>query len=64
VFPMITIYFTLITAPIALYLAIRHWKSPTSLVRRTKIRFILAMVLASLQILAWTTGIVYFVSRR
>ncbi len=64
VFPMITVWFTLVSAPIALYLAIRHWKSPTSLVRRTKIRFIFAMALAGLQILAWTTGILYFVSRR
>ncbi len=64
VFPMITVWFTLVTAPIALYLAIRHWKSPTSLVRRTKIRFIFAVALAGLQILAWTTGILYFVSRR
>jgi len=63
-FPMITIWFTLITAPMAIYLAIRHWKSPTSLVRRTKIRFIFAMALAGLQILAWTTGIAYLVSRR
>jgi hypothetical protein len=64
VFPMITIWFTLVTAPIALYLALRHWKSPTSLVRRTKIRFVFAVTLAGLQILAWTTGILYFVSRR
>ena len=64
VFPMITIWFTLVTAPIALYLAIRHWKSPTSLVRRTRIRFIFAMAVAGLQILAWTTGILFLVSRR
>ncbi len=64
VFPMITIWLTIVTAPMALYLAVRHWKSPTSLVRRTKTRFILAMALAGLQILAWTTGIVYFVSKR
>ncbi len=63
-FPIITVWFTLITAPMVLYLAIRHWKSPASLVRRTKIRFIFAMTLAGLQILAWTTGIVYLVSRR
>ena len=63
-FPMITIYFTIVTAPMALYLAIRHWKSPGSLVRRSKIQFILAIALSGLQICAWVTGIVYFVSRR
>jgi hypothetical protein len=62
-FPMITIWFTIVTAPMALYLAIRHWKSPKSLVRRTKIRFIFAMALAGLQVLAWATGIIYLVSR-
>ncbi len=63
-FPMITIWFTTVTAPMALYLAIRHWKSPTSLIRRTKIRFILAIALSGLQIFAWATWIVYLVSRR
>jgi hypothetical protein len=62
-FPIITIWFTLITAPIALYLAIRHWNSPMSIVRRTKIRFVLAIALAGLQIIAWAIGIAYFVSR-
>ena len=32
-FPLITVWFTLVTAPIALYLAIRHWNSPMSIVR-------------------------------
>ena len=62
-FPIITIWFTLVTAPIALYLAIRHWNSSMSIVRRTKIRFILAISLAGLQIIAWAIGIAYFVSR-
>ncbi len=63
-FPMITIWLTAVTAPAAIYLAIRHWNSPMSIVGRTKIRFILAMVLAGLQILAWAVWIVYLVSRR
>ena len=57
VVPMVVCYpflpFSLFTAPIALYLAIRHWKTPTSVVRRTKARFVMAIVLASLQILGW-----------
>jgi hypothetical protein len=63
-FPMITIWMTVITAPIALYLAIRHWNSPMSIVKRTKIHLILAMAISGLQILAWATWIVYLVSRR
>jgi len=62
--PMITVWLTIITAPITIYLSIRHWNSPMSVIRRTKVRFILAVVISGLQILAWTTGIVYFVSRR
>jgi hypothetical protein len=62
--PMITVWFTAVTAPAALYLAIRHWNSPTSLVRRTRVRFILAIVLSGFQILAWVTWIAYLVSRR
>jgi len=61
--PMITVWLTIITAPITLYFSIRHWNSPMSVIRRTKVRFILAIVISGLQILAWTTGIVYFVSR-
>jgi len=64
VLPVITIWFTLVSAPIALYLAIRYWNSPMSLVRRTKIRFVLAMVISSLQILGWSTWFIYWVSRR
>jgi hypothetical protein len=63
-FPIITVWLTIVTAPIAIYLSIRHWNSPRSVVRRTRVRFILAIVISGLQILAWTTGIVYFVSRR
>jgi len=63
-FPMITIWITMVTAPIAIYLSIRHWNSPMSVIKRTKVRFILAIVISGLQILAWATWIVYLVSRR
>ena len=38
----------LITAPISIYLVIRYWKAPISLVRRTRIVFIIAFVIAVL----------------
>ncbi len=63
-FPIITVWFTIVTAPAAIYLSIRHWNSPMSVIKRTKVRFILAIVISGLQILAWTTGIIYFISRR
>jgi hypothetical protein len=61
---MITVWFTIFTAPIAIYLSIRHWNSPMSVTGRTKIRFILAIIISGFQILAWATGIAYLVSRR
>lgn len=46
-------WFTIITAPLAIYLTVRHWKAPTSIIPRTKVRFILAAAIASLQIAGW-----------
>jgi hypothetical protein len=57
IYPLLIFYFTIITAPLALYLAIRCWNMPASLVRRTKVRCVLAMVLATLQIAGWGIGI-------
>lgn len=61
-YPLILWPFTLISALIAFYLALRHWNTPTSIVRRTKVRFVLAIFLSSLQILAWLFGIGYLVT--
>ena len=46
-------WFSIFTAPLAIYLTVKHWKTPTSIIPRTKIRFILAFALASLQIAGW-----------
>ena len=46
-------WFTIITAPLAIYITLRHWKAPTSIIPRTKVRFILAVALASMQIAGW-----------
>lgn len=62
-FPMLIFYFTVVTAPVALYVSIRYWSAPSSLIPRSKVRFILAMVLSSLQILGWIFGIAYLVTR-
>jgi hypothetical protein len=47
------IYFTFITAPLALFVAIRYWKAPPSLVRRGRIYYVLAIILALLQLAGW-----------
>ncbi|MGD0349858.1 MAG: hypothetical protein ABSB84_06025 [Verrucomicrobiota bacterium] len=58
IYPLLIFYFTLVTAPIALFVAIRYWNAPRSLVRRTKIRYITAIILASMQIAGW--GLLFF----
>ena len=64
ILPLLVFYLTFITAPGAIYLAIRHWNSPGSIVpRRTKPRYLIAIILASLQIIGWAVGIFYFVNR-
>src|SRR5204863_7371489 len=47
------ILFTIITAPTAIFVAIRYWNAPPGIVRRTHARHIVAIVLAGLQILGW-----------
>jgi hypothetical protein len=62
VLPLIAFWFTLVTAPAALYLSVRNWKAPGSIIRRGKGRFVAAIALSGLQILAWAFGIAYLVS--
>ena len=52
--PIFIWFTTIITAPVALFFAIRHWKTPSSIIRRTKVRMILAMFIAGVQIVGWT----------
>jgi len=44
---------SILTAPAALFYAVRQWKSPTSILPRTKIRYISAMIFSSLQVGGW-----------
>jgi hypothetical protein len=52
-FPMIFVYPTIITAPIVLYIAIRRWNAPSSVVPRSRWRMVLAVIIALLQIAGW-----------
>ncbi|HUA39338.1 MAG TPA: hypothetical protein VMA35_13180 [Candidatus Sulfopaludibacter sp.] len=58
VYPLLIFYFTLVTAPAALFVAIRYWNAPRSMVHRTKTRSVAAIILASLQIAGW--GLLFF----
>lgn len=47
-------FLVFITAPMAIFLSIRHWNTPCSLtVRYPKVRYAFAIAIASLQILLW-----------
>lgn len=52
-FPLLLFYVTFITAPIAMVVAVRHWNSPPSLIGRTKLRYVIAITFASLEIVGW-----------
>ena len=58
ILPLLFAYFTILTAPIALYVAIRYWNAPRSIVHRTKSRLVLAMTFAALELLGW--GLVFY----
>ena len=58
--PMVIFWFTALTAPAALYIAVRHFNTPTSIIPRTRIRYIIAGVVSILQIAAWAVGIYYY----
>ncbi len=51
--PMLFLWPTIVTAPIALFVSVRYWRAPTSIIPRTKVRFIIAFTLAGFQTLGW-----------
>jgi hypothetical protein len=59
VLPMLIFYFTIITAPMALFVAIRYWRAPASLVGQNRTRYLVAILVALLQIAGWITLIFF-----
>lgn len=49
--------------PLALFVAIRYWNAPGSIVPRSKARFVLAVAVAFLQVAAVVTLIIYLTAR-
>lgn len=54
VLPLLFFFATILTAPIVIFIVIRYWKAPGSVIPRTRFRFILAFVIALLQIAGWS----------
>ena len=63
VLPMLIFYFTLITAPITIYMAIRYWNAPTSILHRGKWRMVIAILIASSQIAGWGMLAYFLITR-
>lgn len=56
--PLIFFPLTLISAPAVIYLVLRYWSAPASILPRTKFRHILALLLAGGQLAGW---VIFFV---
>ena len=54
ILPLLIFWITIITAPITIYMVFRYWKKPTSIIRRTKVRFVSAFIIAGSQIGGWS----------
>jgi hypothetical protein len=50
---MLFIWPTIVAAPVVIFMVIRYWRAPGSIIPRSKIRFILAFGIACLQIAGW-----------
>jgi hypothetical protein len=64
ILPVLLVFTTIITAPITLYVVARYWRAPSSILPRTKIRFYIAALLATIQIGAWIWLVLFMIYRR
>lgn len=53
VLPVLIFWITPLTAPLAIYLAIKSRKAPGSVLPRSRVRAVVALLVASLQIVGW-----------
>jgi hypothetical protein len=53
ILPLLLFWLTILTAPAVLFLIVRHWRSPGSILPRTRTRFVIAGLLAVTQIGLW-----------
>ncbi len=51
--PLLFFFLTIITAPLAIYMSLRNWNRPGSILPRTKIRFVLAIIFSLVQVAGW-----------
>jgi hypothetical protein len=63
IMPLLFWPLTIVTAPAAVFLVIRHWGTPLSILPRTRIRFLLAGLVALAQIGGWVALIYFLIAR-
>ena len=63
VLSMLFWFISFITAPVVIFMTIRYWKVPTSIIPRTRVRFIAAFIIAGLQIAVWSVVLYIFITR-
>ena len=64
VLPMVTVFLTILTAPIALGIAIFTFRKRCSIAPRSKARFVAAIVISLAQIMGWAVFFVYSFRQR
>ncbi len=58
ILPMLFFPLTVVSAPVAIYIALRYWKNPGSILPRSRFRFVLAIIIALAQIAGWSALLV------
>jgi hypothetical protein len=61
--PILFFFITPVTAPAAIYVVLRYWRAPGSILGRSRFRFILALLLAIGQLAGWGIFLVWFLGR-
>ncbi len=59
--PLLIFYLTIVTAPATIYIVIRHWNTPGSIVRRSRWRMVVAFIAALLELAGWIAVFYFFV---
>ena len=61
--PIFFFFITPITAPAAIYVALRYWRTPGSILAHNRFRFVLAILLALAQLTGWGIFLVRLLGR-
>ena len=61
IWPVFTFWMPVVTAPAGLFVAIRHWRTTMSVLPRSRVRLWLAVILSTIQIVAFAGLIIAFI---